>query len=75
MDLPRLLVQGIYARREGEALTMTCLCCGHRLHALASFRFAVSLTAQEEFCFTYGNWILRVFRQAGLSPVSDKYYR
>ena len=54
---------------------MAILSCGHNLHALASFRFAVSLTEAEDFCFTCGNWILRCFRRAGLSPVSERYYR
>mgnify|MGYP001612065540 CR=1 FL=1 len=71
--------EGLVARppRPGteEGLSMPCLSCGHRLHALASFRFAVSLTQAEEFCYSCGNWILHLFRQAGLSPVSERYYR
>ena len=54
---------------------MHCLSCGHSLHALASFRFATSLTEGEEFCYSCGNWILRVFHQHVLSPVVDRYYR
>jgi len=54
---------------------MKCLSCGHTLCALASFRFAVSFTECEEFCYSCGNGILRLFRQHGLSPVTDHYYR
>ena len=54
---------------------MHCLSCGHSLHAIASFQFALSLVQTENFCFTCGNWILRVFRQHRGSPVTDRYYR
>lgn len=53
----------------------TCLSCGHSLRALTSFRFGLSLTDAEEFCYSCGNWILRVFRTHGMSPVTDRYYR